>query len=283
MSSKISLVLEGGGMRGAYTAGCLSWLLDQNIRFDSIYGISTGAVNLCAFLMKSKKYLYDFFTQYINDKRAVGIRPLLREGVLVSYDYLFDTVMVNAGFTMDPLKDCPENAKIGIYDLSEGKTSFHRVQDLDLELLKAATTLPILGRPVKRDGHEYLDGGITKMIAIEESMADGNDKHLIIATKPLDYVRKPAKKIVRCLMKHTYSQCPQIEKDYAVRHLNYHRQVDFVKELAEQGKAMYLCPSRKTNVTRISGSTEELIDLYNLAREDMEAGKEELFRFLEIQ
>ena len=68
---KTSLVLEGGGMRGAYTAGCLSWLLENSISFDSAYGISTGAVHLCSFLSENEDYLYDFkIKRYINRAKS---------------------------------------------------------------------------------------------------------------------------------------------------------------------------------------------------------------------
>ena len=53
--SKTGLVLEGGGMRGAYTAGVLSWLIDQGIEMDYGVGISAGAMNLCSYAMKNKQ------------------------------------------------------------------------------------------------------------------------------------------------------------------------------------------------------------------------------------
>lgn len=280
MGKKISLVLEGGGMRGAYTAGALSWLIDNGIGFDGNYGISTGAVNLCSFLMGSKKYLFDFFTNYIADKKAIGIGPVLREGHIVSYKWLFDKTMVESGFKMEDLKDLKNTAKVGVYDLSQSKTIFLNVKDMDIQLLKAACTLPILGATVKKDGHEYLDGGITKMIPIEEAIDDGMERHLVIATKPLDYVRKPANIFVRLLMKIVYRKCPQIEKDYRVRHLNYQKQISLIRSLVDKKEAVYMCPSKKTNVTRLGGSTEELIELYELGRSDMEARKEEIFALM---
>lgn len=277
------LILEGGGMRGAYTAGCLTWLLDQNIQFDAHYGISTGAVNLCAYLMGSKDHLFNFFTDYILDPKGIGIRPLLREGVFVSYDYLFEEHMVKNGFRMEDLKDYKGNAKIGIYGLSQGKTDFYSVTKMNIEMLKAACSLPILGKPVVLNGKKYLDGGITKMLAIEEALHDGVNRSLIIATKPLDYVRKPANWFVKWLMRVLFRDSPQLGKDYAVRHLNYQKQVAIIKDLEKEGKALYLCPSQKTKVTRIHGSKEELVELFRLGIQDMECRKEEIYQFLGVQ
>ncbi len=280
MGKKVSLVLEGGGLRGAYTAGCLSWLIDEGIEFEGNYGISTGAVNICAFLMKSKKHLFDFFTKYVADKNSIGLLSFLRSGKIVDYDHLFDDVMASTGFRMEDLNDYPNIARIGLYDLHEGATGFHDVQEMDLAMLKASCSLPILGRIVKKGDHEYLDGGITKMIPIEKAIEDGMEKHLVIATKPLDYVRKPANIFVRFLMKIIYRRCPQIEKDYRVRHLNYRKQVSMIRKMMEEGNALYMCPSKKTNVTRLGGSHEELVELYELGRSDMEANREKIYQLI---
>ena len=82
--SKIGLVLEGGGMRGAYTAGALAWLIDNNIEFKYGTGISSGAMHICSYFKKDKKALEDIGCRYMSDKRNVGIIPLLKEGMMVS-------------------------------------------------------------------------------------------------------------------------------------------------------------------------------------------------------
>ena len=181
---KTSLVLEGGGMRGAYTAGALSWLIDHGIEFDASYGISTGAVHLANFLMKSKENLYDFSVHRIVDPRIVGLRPLLHCGRIVDYDYLFDHILTEeCRFDISPLKDCREGF-IGLYVLSEGKTIYFPTREISMKGLEASTSLPILGVVIKENGLELMDGGITDMIPIRQAIDDGCSRHLIITTKP---------------------------------------------------------------------------------------------------
>lgn len=264
-------------MRGAYTAGALSWLIDQGIEFDNAYAISTGAVYLTNYLMKSKEDLFSFSVEGIADKRVIGIRALLHSGRIVDYETLFQHIMPEEyHYDMTPLKDCKTHAYIGLYDLKVGKTEYHPVQNIGLDELQASTSLPIIGKIVEHDGRQILDGGITDMIPIEQSVKDGCERHLIITTKPADYVRKPAKKPIVDLMKMTYPQCPQISKDYAVRHLNYRKQIDLIKGLQDEGKAIYLFPSRGSKVTRLGGTREDLVDLYELGYSDMEARKDEI-------
>lgn len=278
--TKTSLVLEGGGMRGAYTAGCLSWLLDNGISFDSAYGISTGAVYLCSFLSENKKYLHELSTNYIVDKELVGIRSFMREGHIVGYDYLFNHILPEVvKFDISKAYESKTVGKIGVYDLKQGKTIYHKLTDMDKGnlMLKAATTLPIIGSIVHYKDMELLDGGITKMIPIEESVDDGNERHLVITTKHGNYVRKPANLPTRILMRLTYLKYPSIAKDYAVRHINYNNQVAMIKELEADNKAVYIYPSESVPVSRISGDKENLIYLYELGYKDMEARKDEIF------
>ena len=278
---KTSLVLEGGGMRGAYTAGALSWLIDQGIEFDHAYGISTGAVWLANYLMKLKENLYVYSVEGITDKRIVGLKPLLRCGRIVDYDFLFDHIMVEErGFDITPLKKCKTKAYIGLYDLGIGKTEYYPIQKMSLKQLEASTSLPILGKIIEVDGKEQLDGGITDMIPIARSVEDGCNRNLIITTKPGDYERKPAKAAIVQLMKMTYPQCLNISEDYKIRHLNYQKQISMIKELVDKKEAVYVFPSRSSKVTRLGGNKEELDELFALGMSDMEARKEEIYALL---
>ena len=278
---KTSLVLEGGGMRGAYTAGCLAWLLDNGITFDSAYGISTGAVHLCSYLSENEDYLYDLSTNHIADKELVGIRSVLREGRIVGYDYLFNHILpVVKQYDITKAYNSDTTAKIGVYDLDLGKTVFYNLKDMDHTnyILKAATTLPILGRIVEYDGHKLLDGGITKMIPIEESVEDGNDKHLVICTKPEGFKRKKAKWIIRVLMRLNYLKYKCVYDDYCVRHINYEKQMELIKKLEDEGKVIYIYPSEQSEVSRLGGDKENLRKLYQLGKDDMERHREEIIR-----
>ena len=283
MKKKIALVLEGGGMRGAYTAGALSWLIDEGIEFDNAYGISTGAIHLCSFLMKNKKFLKDTSTRYIADKKLIGLPSYLKEGQIVAYDTLFQKTLIEKLHYDQGLKKIQEeklSAKIGIYDLDKCETEYVPLSDLNMNILKAACTLPAIGKVVKEKDRKLLDGGITKMIPIEESVKDGNDAHIIITTKPDGYVRKPAKSIVVFLMSLIYLKHPQIGKDYKNRHLNYNEQIRMITSLQKEGKAIYRNPSKTSSVSRLGGTPEQLDELYQLGYQDMEAIREEIYALI---
>lgn len=271
-------------MRGAYTAGALCWLIDNNIEFDGAYGISTGAVHLCNYLLKNKKNLFDFSTKYINNKDAIGVKAFFRCGHIVDYEFLFDNLMVKrVKFDTNDLKDVKTNAKIGVYEFKSGKTEYHPVQNIDVQEIKAACTLPLLGKVAKLGDRKMFDGGITDMIPIEQSLADGFNRHIIITTKPENYVRKPSNKFVVWLMKLVYRDCKSIGNDYEIRHMNYYKQISKINDLVNDKEAIYIYPSKSSNVSRLGGSQAELEELFELGRSDMEAKKEEIFKLLQIK
>ncbi len=283
---KIALVMEGGGMRGAYTTGVLTWLLEHGITFDNHYGISTGAIYLCSFLLKNKEYLYEMSTNHIADKKTIGLLPLLREGQIVGYNYLFDYVIPDVlKMDMAQLKEnCrKEPAKVGLYDLSIDKTIYVPITEMDdhFQMLKGSVTLPVIGHKVKVNGKEYLDGGITDMIPIEEAVRDQNDKFLIITTKPADYVRKPANWFLTTVMRLAYPGHKQIYEDYKVRHIHYNEQISLIKKEVEDKKAVWLLPSQTVKVSRLRGDKEDLKKLFKIGYDDAEARKEEIFALME--
>lgn len=281
---KLGLVLEGGGMRGAYTAGALSWLIDQNIEFDYGVGISAGAINLTSYLMKDKDYLRDISVHYMSDKKNVGLTPFLKEQRYVGYDYMFDDLLLNkVQYRLDRLRQSPVVAEIGLYNLETGQIEWVKKEELDddLRLLKAACTLPIAGRIVDYQGKRYLDGGIKTMIPIDRSVDFGCDKHLVIITKCEGYVRKEPSKFAKFMMKFNYPKYLTIQNDYAKRTGIYYSEMDKVQQLEKKDQAILIRPSKNLPVKRFSGDPETLKQLYALGYQDMERQKERIMKFVQ--
>lgn len=280
---KYGLVLEGGGLRGAYTAGALSWLYEQGITFDYHVGISSGAVYLSAFLLGDMENMYNAPVNYASDPEVVGIRALRREGYYVAYKYMFRHYLLEKGhFDVRPLIEKNPPMEIGAYSLKEGKTIWFEPKDMDpeLDLIRASCALPIASEVIEYKGHRLLDGGITKMVPIERALEKGCTKCLVITTKPADYVRKPGSPILTWMMKRTYKECPQVAKDYTVRHLNYNKQMDIVNQMVKDGTGLLIRPSRTLKVSRFKGDPADLKDLFQLGYRDAQAMKDEIFAFM---
>ncbi len=281
--SKIGLVLEGGGLRGAYTAGVLSWFIDHNIEVDFAVGISSGAMHLCNYLNKEKNKLYGLSVTWAGSKRNIGISSILHEGRYVGYDYIFDEVLKDImPIDLNQLRKTKVKAEIGVYDLEYGETFWKNVQEMDdtYRLLKAACTLPIAGRIVDFEGRRYLDGGITTMIPINRSVHYGCDKHIVITTKPAGFKRKPSSKAFEMLMRMNYPKYPKLIEDLKQRADVYYREVSIIEKLSNEGKCLQIFPTRDVGIARFSGDPEKLKELFELGRSDCELRKEEIFKYI---
>ena len=277
---KLGLVLEGGGIRGAYTAGALAWLYDQQIHFDYGVGISSGAIYLVLHWDNQKQLAYDLATKYSIAPEIVGIKALLKEGHYVAYKRLFDYYLRGIGhFDGKNLVGKKASLEVGCYVLDHGQTEYFPV-DEELQTVLGSASLPIAAKVIEYQGLHLLDGGVTKMIPIERAIEQGCTHMVVITTKAADYVRKPSSGLMQCLMKIVYRKYPQIAKDYAVRHLNYYKQRQLIDEYIKKGQVINVYPTVNVPVSRWKGSPEQAQQLYHLGYSDMENRKEEIMTFL---
>lgn len=279
---KIGLVLEGGGMRGAYTAGVLSWLIDQSIEFDYIVGISSGAMYAAMFAIQDKDMLYRASTQLAGDSRNVGFKAFLREGTPVGYNFLFDAIIDTYHFDLEKLDQFKGLLEVGVYDIAACETIWKNQHDIaqQPDYLKAACTLPLAGRAVKIGGKKYMDGGITTMVPIQHSLDAGCVKHLVVTTKDKDFVRKPNGKGTQLALDLVYHKHKQLLTDFRARTEVYYQERSIVDDLVADDKAILLYPTVKTSVKRTGGTVDEFILLYQNAYQDCEDQKEQIFRLL---
>ncbi len=285
MSDKIGLVLEGGGVRGAFTAGACKWLIDNNINVDYSVGVSSGSIYQACYELRDADVLKRISCKYACADDNVGLKALLKEGYYVAYKKMFrDDLYGKEHFSIRKLREENRNMEIGCYDLDLGKTIYFGAKDLDdeLELLRATCSLPVAAAIVDYEGHHLLDGGITQMIPIERALEQNCTKNLIITTKPKDYVRKPASLFVKILMRLIYSKYPCVLRDYKVRHLNYYKQIEEINQQIEAKKAIMIYPTRTIKVSRWKGDPEKCEELFDLGYQDMEARREEIMKFMNL-
>ncbi|MBR2770248.1 MAG: patatin family protein [Solobacterium sp.] len=276
---KVGLVLEGGGVRGSFTAGALTWLYDHNITFDYTVGISTGALYLTCFEAGRPDALKDMACIYAADPNNVGLHAFLTEGHYVATKHLaHEDLLQKEHLDVSGIIERDAPMEIGVYDMEKGETVYYPAREMDkeLELIRAACSLPIAAEVVEFKGRKFLDGGITKMVPIERALEQGCTRTLVITTKAKDYVRKPSSLIVRILMKIFYHKYPSIEADYKVRHLNYYKQMDIIRQEEEKGNCILICPSENVKVSRWKGDPEKCRHLFELGYQDMEKRKEEI-------
>ncbi|QIK57115.1 patatin family protein [Erysipelothrix sp. HDW6A] len=275
---KIGLVLEGGGMRGAYSAGVLYWLLENEMYFDYVVGISSGALYAGMYVLDKKDALKGAAIDVAADSRNVGLKPILHERTVVGYEFLYKEVTENLDYPLELIDQIPGEIEIGVYDIEGEETVWKNKHDIARcpKYIQAACTLPVAGRRVHLEGKDYMDGGITTMIPVSRSIEYGCTKHMIITTKSKDYVRKPQGFFMRLLLNTVYRKYPKLIQDFENRVNVYYDERKQIDELVAAGDAVYMYPSKELGVSRYSGTKEQFTELFEIAQADCEARRDEI-------
>lgn len=282
MKEKIGLVLEGGGMRGMYTAGVLDTFLENNIEVDGIVGVSAGALFGVNYLSKQKGRAIRYNKKYNRDKEYLGIVPFLKEGNIVSSDYAYRRVP----HELDPFDNEVYKASnvpfyAGVTNVRTGRPEYIQVKDVfaQMDVLKASGSMPIVSRPVRIKGKLYLDGAVTDSIPYQWMFRQGYDKVVVVLTRDVNYRKKPfpVKLAKICLKKY-----PKIAHGMIHRHEMYNNSVRELKKLEKEGKVIVIRPSREIDISKLEKNPEKLQSVYNLGIRDCKRQIETIKQFTKV-
>ena len=269
----IGLVLEGGGMRGAYTSGVLEVLLNKGIEFPNVYGISAGACNALSYISRQKNRNYNIFYQYISDKRYISVENLNRAGSLFGFDFIFGELFHTLlPFDYESFFNSPTDLKVGATDLKTGQTVFFDKANLDEDFtaVRASSSLPFVSNIVSYHGHELLDGGCATPIPIERSIFDGNEFNVIVLTRDSSYRKSPRPEFPRAVLRVKYGDYPNFVNTMQIRAEVYNNELEVCRRQEMEGKAVIVRPSRPIVTGRYEKNPEVLKAIYEMGMSDCE-------------
>ncbi len=276
------LVLEGGGMKGAYTTGVLDFFLDKGIEFSRVYGVSAGAIHMMSYLSKQKKRSINIGIKYAGDKRYCSVESLLRTGDIFNADMCYNLIPRKYDpFDNEAYLRYKGKAFAVVTNIETGKPEYLRIKDGfdDLQKIRASASLPLVSRNVEIDGKLYLDGGISDAIPIQKSILDGNEKNIVILTKEVGYVRQPSSQLG--IIKVRYAKYPKVYELMKKRHTAYNDTVDFLHRQQENGQAFVIQPKEPSEVGRLEKDPKKIEALYKEGYRDAEACYEQMIQYLE--
>lgn len=280
---RAGLVLEGGGMRGVYTAGILDFFIEKNVLLSSVYGVSAGACHMCSYLSGQKGRARDVSVDYLDNKMYCSARSLILTGDLFNVDVAYNLIpnYLNP-FDHETYHKYQGKAYAVVTNIVTGQPEYLRIRDLkdDIDAIRASASLPLMARNVEINGKLYLDGGIADPIPIAKSILDGNRKNVVILTKEEGYVRKPTDKLSLALIKARYLKYPKIYELMAQRHTNYNETLDYLYRQVENGQAYVIRPKHPGKVGRIEKNKDNLLALYRQGYEEAAAHYDSLMEYL---
>ena len=282
---KTALVLEGGGLRAIYLAGVLDILMDNDIKFDAIYGVSAGALFGINYKSKQRGRVIRYNRNFINDKRYMGLHSYITTGNIMNKEFCFDK-LVNE---LDPFDfDTYKSNDIEFYavasELQSGKPVYFRIEDIrnedESEMLRASGSLPIVSKNVRINGKDYLDGGITDSIPIKEVLSKDYDKVVVVCTRPEGY-RKEKKNV--SYFKLWYHKYPKFVEAMKNRAENYNKTLDLINEEEKKGNIFVFRPSKFIKVGRVEKDVNIINEQYELGMSDCEERLNSLKKYLGIK
>ena len=280
---KIGLVLEGGALRGIYTAGVLDVLLDNNVKVDKIIGVSAGALFGVNYKSNQSGRALRYNLKYCNNKNYMSFHSLLTTGNIVNKEFCFDK-LVNE---LDPFDfETFSNNRIDFYatvtNVETGKAEYHLIKDLrnekDSEYLRASGSMPFISQIVEIDGKKYLDGAIADSIPVDKMLTMSVDKIIVVPTRPIDFRRR---KKTTILNKLKYKKYPLFADKLSNRYKMYNKEVERIIDLENQGKVFVIRPSRFVNIKRLEKNPKIIQEMYDLGVSDTKSKLKELKKYLE--
>lgn len=280
---RTGLVLEGGAMRGMFTAGVCDVLMENGIDFDGCVGVSAGAAFGCNFKSKQIGRVIRYNTKYCKDKRYCSVRSLIKTGDIFGAEFCYHTIPDKLDkFDIETYNNSNIEFYVVCTDVYTGKPVYqlcNKVTDDTYEWFRASASMPMVSKPVKVGGRTMLDGGMSDSIPLEFMVNKGFEKNVVILTQPRDFTKEKASAMG--LMRFSLRKYPNMIKCIENRHEMYNKQREYVFEQEKLGSAFIICPEEKLPIGRIEHDAEVLKKVYNIGRSVAEKNLDKLKEFLD--
>ncbi|UOY91980.1 patatin family protein [Ectobacillus sp. JY-23] len=277
------LVLEGGGMRGVYTAGVLEFFMDKNIYFPYVIGVSAGACNAASYLARQKERNRRVNIGYIGHPQYLSYKNLFRKGQLFDMDFIFNEIPTkHVPFDFEAYRTGIERFVIGTTDVMTGKPAYFEKDGTEEEImlmLRASSSLPFIAPIVELRGQKLLDGGIADPIPVRKAQADGNKKIVLVLTRNDGYQKQKSK--FGWIAKRSYKRYPELVRAMLERYQVYNETLAYIQEEEKKGNIFIIRPTEPLQVDRMEKDAKKLAALYDQGYKDADRLYEDLLAFLE--
>ena len=280
---RTGLVLEGGGMRGLFTAGVMDVMMEKGIRFDGIVGVSAGASFGCNFKSHQIGRVLRYNVRFKDDPRYMGLRSLLRTGNLVAAEFSYHTLPKELDvFDFEAYNRDPAEFHVVCTDVLSGQPVYHRIDFMDdkgLEWIRASASMPLVSKPVNIDGKLLLDGGISDSIPLRYFQEQGFERNLVILTQPKGFFKKKTK--LMPLFHLFSSRYPAIVEAMSRRHLMYNEELAYLEEQERLGKILLIYPQDTLPIGRTEQNEGKMRCIYAMGRAKAEEILPQIQAFVE--
>ncbi len=259
----VNLVLEGGAMRGQFTAGVLDYFMEQKLFCERVIGVSAGALNGYNYVAGSYGRACYINTKYCDDWRYLSMKSFVRTGNAFGRAFAFDEIPNKLEpFDYDAFAHSPMELTAVSSDLDTGEADYHSFEDplLDLPYLIASSATPLVSKIVETDGKRLLDGGTCDSVPLVHSLLTGAKKHIVVLTQAAGYVKEVNK--LMAILRQRYAQFPFYLDRLHYRHFEYNRIYRLLPKLHDERQIFVIRPPLPVTVGSMEKDADKLLDLY---------------------
>ena len=262
---KIGLVLEGGGMRGLFSAGVLDALLDlKELSVNGIVGVSSGALFGVNYVSKQKERAVRYNKKYADDKRYMGLHSWITTGNAVNKDFAFYELPYKLDvFDNETFKKAETDFYVVMTNVESGKPEYVLIEDAfaQMEYLRATSALPFASKIIEINGKKYLDGGISDSIPIDYCRNLGYDKIIVVLTRP-ENTHKEDK--LNFLYKLVYRKYPNLVERLINMGKDYEVVLKKIKDLENENKIFVIRPPEVLKIGRLEKNEDKIQNVYDI-------------------
>lgn len=282
---KTGLVLEGGGMRGLFTAGVIDVLMENGIQFDGAVGVSAGAAFGCNYKTRQIGRAIRYNKRFANDRRYASWWSLFTTGNYFNADFAYHYLPNKLDVVdFDTFRNNPMEFWAVATNVGSGKAVYRQLKVLDyeeLEFVRASASMPLMSKIVKLKGQRLLDGGVADSIPLDFFQQQGYKRNVVVLTQPMGYQKRPNK--LMPLLQLQLRHHPRMLKALAERHIMYNQQLKLVRQEELCGNAFVIRPQVALTISDTSHDPEKMQETYEHGRKVATEELQKLKLFLEKQ
>ena len=282
MTEKKGLVLEGGALRGLFTAGVIDVMMENGLEFDGLIGVSAGAAFGCNYKSRQPGRVIRYNKRYAHDWRYCSVKSLLKTGDLFGAEFAYHMLPDELDkFDVATFDHHPMEFYAVCTDVQTGEPVYKRLMHHGYamnEWIRASASMPLASRVVAVEGYQLLDGGIADSIPLRFFEQQGYNKNVVVLTQPKGYVKKPNP--LMPLLRLQLHRYPKFLKAAAVRHIMYNEETEYVARQEKEGKAFVIRPESILPIKHITHDPELMQKVYEDGRSVMLSRLTELKSFL---
>ena len=280
---KGALCLEGGSLRGLFTAGVLDAFLDSDLYIEYVNGVSAGSMNGMNYVSTQRGRSKRINLKYLHDKRYISFRNMFTSRQIFNFDFLFGDISNKYDpFDWDAFNDKAQRYEAVATDVITGESAYFNKDSCSdiIAAVEASSSIPVMSKMIDVDGRKYLDGGISTSIAYNRAFELGYSKVVAVLTREEGYRKKPVNKVNESICKRYFKPLPKLVDKLMTVPKRYNEMQEEMDMLANEGRLLIIRPPKKVIVQRLEKSVAKLESLYKEGYEEGMKNIENVRKFL---